>query len=242
MTARRWSAALLLSLVCAATLNAQTKDKEEKLAPPTDRELKASENNLKQIGLAMHIYHDAMGSLPNNGPRPGDKSKHPVSWRVHLLPYMEEEKLYKEYKFDEAWDSESNKKLIEKMPKLYAPIRVKTKEKGQTFYQGFDGPDTVFEAGKKIGFRNISDGMSNTIAFVEAGEPVVWTKPEDIKFDASKDLPKLGGLFDGDFHVVLMDGSVRLARGAKLDAKQLKLMVTKGDGNVIGTNALGDGK
>ena len=77
---------------------------------------------------------------------------------------------------------------------------------------------------------------------VEAREPVVWTKPEDIKFDAAKDLPKLGGLFDGDFHVLLMDGSVRLARGAKLDAKQFKLMVTRSDGMVIGSNALGDGK
>ena len=72
-------------------------------------------NNLKQIGLAMHNYHDARGRLP--AAYTVDKDGKPLlSWRVLILPYTEEAALYKEFHLDEPWDSEHNKNLIARMP------------------------------------------------------------------------------------------------------------------------------
>ena len=96
-------------------------------------------NNLKQIGLALHNYHDAHGKFPTNVY--GPKGEPLLSWRVHLLPYLEEDNLYKQFKMDEAWDGPNNKELIEKMPKVYRGRPTATHPKGKTFYQGFVSPD-----------------------------------------------------------------------------------------------------
>jgi len=75
-------------------------------------------NNLKQIGLAMHNYHDVHASLPPAASH-DDDDKPLLSWRVHVLPYVEQNELYKEFHLDEPWDSEHNKKLIPRMPVVY---------------------------------------------------------------------------------------------------------------------------
>ena len=199
-----------------------------KLPPPTEVQLERSKNNLKQILIAIHCYSDAMGAVPNNVVDP--KTKKPtLSWRVHLLPYLEEDDLYRKFKFDEPWDSKINKPLIAKMPKVFAPIRV-TAQPGETFYRGFTGPGTVFEAGARYGLGTIPDGTSNTVGVVEAGEPCIWTKPDDLPFDPKKPLPKLGGLFDGDFHVALMDGSVQKVNGQRMKADAFKGMLRRNTG------------
>ena len=116
--------------------------------PPTAAQLRTSQNNLKQMALAFHNYAATYnGALPNNV---YDQNGKPLlSWRVLILPYIEEEKLYKEFKLDEPWDSEHNKKLIARMPKLYAPIRVKGKE-GETFSAGKLGERTIGKDGVVI--------------------------------------------------------------------------------------------
>jgi hypothetical protein len=206
---------------------------EEKLPPATDKQWQDSANNLKQIGLAIHSFHDATGSFPNNT-RQNDKPL--LSWRVQILPYLGEQDLYKQFNLAEPWDSEANKKFIEKMPKVLAPIRVKGKA-GETYYRGFEGPGAVFEKGLNIRIASITDGTSNTALVVEAGEPVVWTKPDDLPFDPAKDLPKLGGLFDGEFNLLLCDGSVHRVR-KDFDAATMKLVIQRADGNVINFDAI----
>jgi len=210
---------------------------KDKLPAPTEKQLEESQNNLKQIGIAIHTYNDTYNAIPANVVDKDGKAI--LSWRVHLLPYMEESGLYKEFKLDEPWDSKTNKPLIEKMPKEYQPIRVKA-EKGHTFYRGFNGPDTVFEAGKEFSLVQVRDGTSNTILVVEAGESCVWTKPDDLPYNAKKPLPKLGGLFDGDFHVLMGDGSVMAGVGSKMDADEFRKLITKSDGMTQDTDlALG---
>ena len=75
-------------------------------------------NNLKQIGLAMHNYHARHKTFP-----PAytvDKDGKPLlSWRVLILPYLEQDALYKEFHLDEPWDSEHNRALIDRMPTTY---------------------------------------------------------------------------------------------------------------------------
>jgi RNA polymerase sigma factor (sigma-70 family) len=185
-----------------------------------------SVNNLKQIALAMHNYHDAFGRFPpqaltdNNG-------KPTLSWRVAILPFIEQDNLYRQFKLDEPWDSEHNKKLLEKMPPIYAPVNARTKEKYQTFYQAFAGKGTVFEPGEKITFANITDGSSNTLMVVEAADPVPWTKPEDLPFDPEKPLPKLGGEFPDLVVAAFCDGSVHIIEKKKLDDKLLRALITR---------------
>src|SRR5262249_36090654 len=162
-------------------------------------------------GLALHNYHDAMGAFP--GAAMLDKNGKPLlSWRVAILPYLEENELYQEFKLDEPWDSKHNKKLIEKMPKLYAPtIKGKPAKANTTYYQVFTGPDAMFNPKAAFGLRlaNVTDGTSNTAMVVEAAQPVIWSKPDDVVYDAKKALPKLGGLFKEGFHVLRADGDVR---------------------------------
>ena len=213
---------------------------KEKLPPPTEKQLEASRENLKEMGIALHGYHDAFGKLPADVVDKDGKAI--LSWRVLLLPYMEEDTLYKEFKLDEPWDSKHNKALIEKILKIYAPIRVKA-EKGHTFYRGFNGADTTFEAGQRLAIpQSFPDGTSNTVAIIEAGEACIWTKPDDVPYDAAKPLPKLGGLFEGDFHVLLMDGSVAWGHTKTMKPDEFRKMITRQDGFVIGDGALGHEK
>ena len=84
---------------------------------------------------------------------------------------------------------------------------------------------------------SIPDGTSNTAMVVEAGAPVIWTKPADIPFDEKKALPKLGGLFDGEFHVGMCDGSVMMIK-KDFDEKEMKYLIMPADGNVIDIDKL----
>jgi hypothetical protein len=231
-----WGIAMNIFLALTTATFTAPVPKSDPLPPITEAMWKQSELNLKQLGLALHSYHDTFGHFPQN--IAGKDGKLLLSWRVLLLPYLEDEglALYKEFKQAEPWDSEHNKPLLEKMPKVFAPVRVKPL-KGMTYYLGFDGKDAIFGNGKPVGIARITDGCSNTALLVESGTSVPWTKPEDLPFDASKDLPKLGGFFDGAFNVLLADGSVsRVKKNA--NASIIKLMVQMNDGQPIDVEAL----
>ncbi|MBI3410826.1 MAG: TIGR03067 domain-containing protein [Planctomycetes bacterium] len=122
-----------------------------------------------------------------------------LSWRVALLKRMDEDDLLKEFKIDEPWDSAHNKQLIKKMPKIYALPGVETKELGMTFFQVFTGKGTIFEGKEGLKFTDHLKGDGPNFMIVEAGEGVVWTKPDDLAYDPQKPLPKLGRLSDEGF-------------------------------------------
>ena len=220
----------ILTITLIGSLRADDPTPAEKLQIANDR--KHSQNNMKMIGLAFHNYESANGHFPNNVA--SEKGKLMLSWRVLLLPYLEENELAKEFKMDEAWDSAHNKKLIEKMPKFLTPVRGKA-GKGETFYRGFTGPSTMFEAGKEIKIVSITDGTSNTILCVEAEKSVPWTKPDDLPFDPKKDtLPKVGGsMFETGFNALMGDGSVRTLRGS-VTYDTFWALVTPAGGEVSG--------
>ena len=190
---------------------------------------KRSLNNLKQIMLAIHNYHDTYGFFPSDIRDATGKAL--LSWRVAILPYLEQDNLYKQFKLAEPWDSEHNLKLANSLPKVYR-VGIEAKDSTHTYYQGFAGPGTVFEPKAKLGFNSITDGTSNTIGVVEAGPPVVWTKPADIAYDPKKPLPKPDGPFANALHVAMMDGSTcSLKRG--IDAAVFNQLITRDGGEVI---------
>jgi hypothetical protein len=194
-------------------------------------------NNLKQMALAMHAYHDVSGSLPAHAIYSKD-GKPLLSWRVAILPYIEQDALYKEFNLDEPWDSEHNKKLLARMPKIFEPVQgIKTKEPYSTFYQVFTGKDAPFNGDKGLQLAaGFPDGTSNTILIAEAGEAVPWTKPVDMPFAMDKPLPKLGGLSKGGFHVAMADGSVRFVNLKKVSEKTLRNAINPHDGEALGSD------
>src|SRR5262249_8381237 len=151
-----------------------------------------SRRNMTQIGLALHNYNDNNAALPNNsyddqfkaGAKPTFKPL--LSWRVHLLPYLNEDGLYRQFKLDEPWDSANNRPLLAEMPAVYGtPDARKKAGEGKTFYRGFSHQGALFEKPRGPGQpvprlrlpASFPDGLSNTLAVVEAGEAGEWTKP-----------------------------------------------------------------
>jgi hypothetical protein len=191
-----------------------------------------SSNNLKQIGLAMHNYHDATGSFPPAS-LVDKKGKKLLSWRVLILPYIEQDNLYRQFKLDEPWDSEHNKKLIPLMPKTYADPQMPA-EPGKTYYKVFVGKDAGFDWIKTRKFADFPDGLSNTIMAASAGDPVIWTKPDDFEFDADKGPPDLSKPFPTPL-ILLFDGSVRTL-SPKVSKETLKRLIMRNDGMVIGND------
>jgi uncharacterized protein (TIGR03067 family) len=184
-----------------------------------------SSNNLKQIGLAFHNYHDANRGFPLHAIYSKD-GKPLLSWRVAILPYVEEIELYRQFKLDEPWDSPNNKKLVKQMPRIYKIPGVKDEE-GMTHYQLITGPGTPFDGNKQINILKMPNGTSNTILAVEAKAPVIWSKPEDLTLprDRSK-IPELGVRKDSIL-ILMCDGSVRTRREATPALR--KMMLLKGD-------------
>jgi prepilin-type processing-associated H-X9-DG protein len=206
----------------------------ESIQKPTSASARVqSQNNLKQIALAMHNFHSVYNHFPAAAIY--DRSGKPLlSWRVQLLPFLEANDLYQQFHLDEPWDSEHNKKLLDKMPRVYRAVGGE-EPTHKTHYQVFVGKGTVFEGKKGIKIPDILDGTSNTILAAEAATPVPWTKPEDLPYDPNKPLPKLGGLFENGFNVAMCDGSVRFLSN-KVTPRTLNLAIQRNDGQVLGND------
>jgi hypothetical protein len=150
---------------------------------------------------------------------------------VLLLLYLGERDLFKEFKLDEPWDSVANKKLLKKMPRIYAPV-VKEKRADATYYQVFVGGGAAFEASRGVRINEFPDGTAYTALLIEGGEAVPWTQPADLSFDAKKPLPKLGGLFKDRIHCVLADGSVITIR-RDFGEKAMRSLIGRNDGEAF---------
>ncbi len=147
----------------------------------------------KQIVMAMHAYHEQHGHLP---PAVifGPKGEALLSWRVLLLPYLDQEELYKKFRLDAPWDSPENSKLLPEIPQCFQPLRLdRSDSPHSTFHQVFVGPGAAFEEKRGLNFeRDFPDGLDQTIILVEAFEPVPWTSPRDLPFDLQGELPLVG--------------------------------------------------
>jgi len=186
-------------------------------------------NSLKMIGLAMQNYHDTFGKFPARASY--DKSGKPLlSWRVHLLPYLEQKELYEQFHLDEPWDSEHNLPLVQQMPDVYQSKSFGDSEK--TIFVTFDGDGTMMDGNAGISLRDVTDGTSNTLFVVEANpeHAVVWTQPQDLPFDAENPKNGLGKIRLTGFQALFVDGSVELI-AIDIDGAMLKNMIIRNDGN-----------
>lgn len=206
-----------------------------KQLPDGDKSFTAAEA-LQQLMLAMHNYHQDYNALPPSSIQSKD-GKPLLSWRVALLPYFGEDALYKQFKMEEPWDSEHNKKLIEKMPAIYRSGNEAMDKAFKTRLLVPVGENTLFASpGKKVTFSDLASGKgtSNTIAILEAADTsaVIWSKPDDVVIDFKKPHqgiidPEIAGLT-----VVTCDGTAY--RLNKLSPAELAGMLQyKGDSPII---------
>jgi prepilin-type processing-associated H-X9-DG protein len=223
----------LLGVAVAGLTPAAEPNREGAGGPALAAARQRDANNLKQLALAMINYADAnRGQLPPPAVL-GKDGKALLSWRVLLLPYVEEGDLFKQFKLDEPWDSDHNKTLLARMPKVFAPVRGKTEKAHSTFYQVFVGKGASFVPGQRMRFpASFTDGTSNTIMIAEAAEAVPWTRPADLAYDAAKPLPKLGGQFPDGCNVAFWDGSVHFFR-KNFDPQEMRSAITPSGGEVI---------
>lgn len=193
-----------------------------------------SKNNLKQIGLAFHNYHDVFGMFPAGGiVRESDKLEF-MSWGISILPFVDQARLYNAYDVNSAWNSPQNQ------PRTGGPIPVylnpQFKNDGQPVSH-YAGSTQLLSSNKWMGFRNISDGTSNTffVGEVSAGFKS-WADPtnhRDLSLGLGSAPDKFGGTFTGGSNILMVDGAVRFLSD-KVDPNVLNALATPGGGEIVG--------
>ncbi len=179
--------------------------------------------NLRTIAIALHKYHAVHGRFPPPVLYSPD-GKTPYSWRVALLPYLDEGDLYKRYHLDEPWDGPNNIKLLEEIPDAYR-CPVAKSDPTHTCYAVVVGAKTAFPPRKRgLGLRDIVDGTSLTIAVVEVPGGIPWTEPRDVPFESA--LQQVGSNHPEGFNVVFLDGSVRFIPLNWLTEDRLRALLT----------------
>lgn len=196
-----------------------------------------SSNQLKRIGMAMHNHHDTFRNLPPAF-NVDDNGRPLLSWRVHILPFMEQGELYKKFKLDEPWDSRHNKQLIDQMPEVYlAPgAEAGVSETVYLAVVGRDGPmqrAAFRDDGRGTQFAEFTDGTTNTILVVEANEDqaVVWTKPDDWNFDPRNPRRGLGEFRPLGFLALFGNGNTRMIPNS-VDDETVGFLFCPNDGHI----------
>jgi hypothetical protein len=202
-------------------------------------------NNLKQLAIAMHNFHDTFGYLPGDVRQANPKKKLvPMSWRVQILPFIEQGALYNSLDMNLPWDAPANLKVLAaaEMPRVFE-IPGRPAPKGHTYFRIFSMPrDTkeletnrpLFKEGE-LGptIVGITDGTSQSIMIVEARDAVPWYEPDLLAYDGKLPLPPLGAKDADQFVMAFGDGSVRVMRPSRLGEKTLRALITIQGGEII---------
>jgi hypothetical protein len=195
-----------------------------------------SGSNLRQLMIAMHNYHNDHDCLPPVMSMKDDKPLH--SWRVHVLPYLQQDDLYRKLRLDEPWNSPHNLKMFEShpMPPVFAhPTKLKDGLK-TTHYLAFyskkkDNTAACFRLGSKVTLGQIvvNDGTGQTVGLVETTRAVPWYQPEDIEFDNNAAFPELKSIWNNDLiQVSFFDASIRSFSSTMEPAKWKALVTWRG--------------
>jgi prepilin-type processing-associated H-X9-DG protein len=189
---------------------------------PPSPERTQCRDNLHDIGLALHNYHDFHDSFPAQF-----AGKPPVSWRVSVLPFLDQSELYGRYDATAAWDSPANLPIARHViPQYTCPtIPHWYRERDGlhfTSYAVIAGSNTIWRGDRPTSFGMMTDGSSNTVMVVEAcGQQIIWTEPRDMDLATTPtgfNLPgtsagQSDGLFSsyhtGGTHILMADGAVR---------------------------------
>lgn len=200
--------------------------------------LEAVTKSLWNIALAMHHFHDTFKHFPPRAQEKAPNQPSGLSWRVHILPFIEQGELYNQFKLDEPWDSQHNRPLVERMPEIFGTASPELAKQGKTRLVRPLHPQALYRdslRGTRI--AEITDGTSNTILAVVADEEqaVTWTKPDDLEVNLEKPQEGWSEGIGSNVPVVFADGSARgLPRN--ITAEQTKALLTRAGGEVVQIN------
>lgn len=188
-------------------------------------------NNEKQIALAMHNYHDAYGSFPPA--YVSDAKGRPLySWRVLLLPFLDQGAIYQQFHLNEAWDSPANRAVASACISVYRCPSNGPNVSNETNYVMITGPGMLSDGKSTTKITQITDGTANTLMVVEiTGSKIPWAAPRDLEagkitFDVNE--PQVQGISSnhpGGVNCAFCDGSVKFI-SSNADPKQIRAMCT----------------
>jgi hypothetical protein len=184
-----------------------------------------STNNMKQIGIALHNYHDTYNEFPP-AVVTDENGKPLYSGRVLLLPFLEQANLYNQFDKTKAWDAPENAVITQQAIAVFQDPANNTRPRTRSDYVFVVGPGTLFEAGQKIRIGEVTDGLSNTMMVVETKMgPDNWAAPQE--WDATTSNPPPGNHQQGQI-VLFGDGSVRFMTAPYLQSNRQALASRKG--------------
>jgi prepilin-type processing-associated H-X9-DG protein len=193
-------------------------------------------NNLKMIGLGMHNVHGATGGF--QGPfafdEKGNRATGDLSFRVGLLPYIEQANLYRKFDLSQGWDSARNRPHSTTVVPTYQSPFAADPTIPTTPYRAFVGGGALFdESGKPVRPADIPDGTGNTIMLIGVDDEVPWAAPRELKYSPTGPLPRIGtrGMPAGA-NVLLADGSVRFLKNTTPDPV-LRSLITRAGGDTV---------
>ena len=222
------------------------------LAPPeystrTPSNRSTCRNSLKQIGLGLHQYlteRDHFPALVSN------EAMAPRSWRIDLLTQFERNDLRQQYDDAQSWESETNTRLATSRDfSLYRcpsnPNQADSRSRFYTAYVAPEGDRTFLSRSHPRYETQVTDGLSNAIAVVEAcGLDIVWTEPRDAPLaklpagvNRDGDRPGRSDGLLSSYHpsgaqVLMGDGSVRYV-SHEIDAQVLSGLLTINGGEPV---------
>jgi len=226
------AAMIVVALICSVTLLLLLPALDQRRGGyPTRADCKI---NLKQIGLSLHNYHEAWGAFPPA--YIADENGRPMhSWRVLLLPFLEQQDLYDQYDFNEPWDSPHNSQLAEQGSRFYGCLtrkRATGSSDVTTDYVAIVGPGAAFEEDVSRPIADFKDGPGDTVMVVELGaSDIHWMEPRDV--EVRNVLPKPAAEHHGDgTHILFVDGRVRFLP-SDIDPELLRALITIDGGEEI---------
>lgn len=202
-------------------------------------------NNLKQLSLAVFNYHDVHAVFPD-----ASFGAVPVSWRISILPFVEQSALWQQYDLSQHWDSGGNRQLQKQQLRVLdciaRPTRLDDEGRFLTAYTVPTNSGSLFSDGKGSALETIADGTSNTVMILEAcGARIIWSEPRDTT-DATPSISINGpgsaiGRSDSILsswhkdgaHLALADGSVRFV-SESIEPDILRGLLTKNGGEPTG--------
>jgi len=180
--------------------------------PRGDHGRSSCKNNLKQIGLALHNYHDTWLVFPPA--YLADENGQPMhSWRVLILPFLDRQDLYDQYDFNEPWDGPHNSQLVDQVPSVYrCPQPKETQEQegdSSTDYVALVGTGAAFAENDSRRITDFKDGTSDTAMVIELGaSDINWMEPRDVEVRNVMQMRAAEPHWSGT-HILRADGSVR---------------------------------
>lgn len=196
-------------------------------------------DKFKTIGIALLNYHFVNKSFPPPAIL-SPKGNLLLSWRVAILPYLDQVGLYKEFDLTQPWDSKHNLSLVAKMPDVFK-FPLSKAPAGSTVFLTPRGAETAFPGPNGLAIRSIIDGTSLTIAVVEANDEMAlpWTKPGDLPFNPADPAQGLGGHFPGVILTSFCDGSARALPNSIPD-NALRAYFTRDGREIVGVDERGE--